>query len=195
MRGDPQAVPRRPREEAAGAFHHVVAKGNGGSAIVRDDRDKRRFVDYLGQAVTQQRWTCLAYCLLDNHFHLVLQTPEANLGAGMQQLQSAHAEHINRRYARTGHLFGGRFYSRRVKDDAHLVAALVYVSLNPVRAGVVTRPEEWPWCSYNATVGLAPAASFLAIELVLELFGDGPREVGQARFIQAVRDSRARDAR
>lgn len=82
-----------------------------------------------------------------------------------------------------------------MKDDAHLVAALVYVSLNPVRAGVVTRPEEWPWCSYGATVGLAPAASFLAIDLVLELFGDGPREVGQARFIQAVRDSRARDAR
>jgi REP element-mobilizing transposase RayT len=163
-------VPRRLREEAAGAFHHVVSKGNGGAAIVHDDRDRRTFVSRLGRAVERHRWICLAYCLLDNHFHLVLQTPEPNLGTGMQWLQSAYAQDIKHRHKHKGHVFGGRFYSVRLADDEHLVSALVYVWLNPVRAGVAKRPDGWSWCSYAATVGFDSAPPFLARRAVLELF-------------------------
>ena len=111
----------------------------------------------------------------------------------MQQLESAHAQHMNFRHARTGHVFGGRFNSRRVKGDRHLVSTLVYVSLNPVRAGMVSRPEEWRWCSYAATVGLAPPPRFLSTDLVLELFDPARTDVARARFSRAVHDSLERE--
>ena len=187
-------VPRQPREEAAGAIHHVISKGNGGAAIVHDDRDRRTFLSRLGRAVERYRWNCLAYCLLDNHVHLVLQTREPNLGAGMQWLQSAYAQDLNHRHKRTGHVFGGRFYSVRLADDGHLVAALVYVWMNPVRAGVAKRPETWPWCSYAATVGLGSAPASLDRQAALELFGLQPTAARRV-LADAVEEALAREPR
>jgi putative transposase len=181
-------MPRKPREEAPGAVHHVVAKGNRGQAIVRDDTDRRSFFVRLDKAVEMHGWVCLAYCLLDNHFHLVLQTPEPNMGVGMRWFQSAHAQDVNFRHGLQGHVFGGRYYSVRLKQESHLISAVVYVLMNPVRAGVARHPEEWPWCSYAGTIGRAAAPRLLARDTVLELFGGEPRVL-----VGAVPDALARD--
>ena len=167
-------MPRGPRVEAPGAIHHVVAKGNAGHAIVLNDTDRRAFLERLGGTVEKHRWSCLAYCLLDNHFHLIVETPEPNLGVGMQWLKSAYAQDFNHRHDRRGHLFGGRFYSVAFQRNAHLVQAIIYVLLNPVRAGVVDCPEDWPWSSFGATVGLRPPPVFLQIASVLELIDPRP---------------------
>ena len=170
-----------------------MAKGNGGESIVHDDVDRRAFVARLDQAVVQHRWACLACCLLDNHFHLLIRTPEPNLGVGMRWLKSAYAQDVNHRHKRTGHVFGGRFYSMRLKNDDHLLAALIYVLLNPVRAGVARLPHEWLWSSYSATVGIVVPPRFLHVAAALELFGDEPAEA-QRRLAAAVAESLARDA-
>jgi REP-associated tyrosine transposase len=185
-------VPRRPRDEAPWALHHVVAKGNGGDAIVRNDIDRHSFVARLDQTVVRYRWHCLAYCLLDTHFHLVVRTPEPNLAEGMRRLKSVHAQDLNYRHGRTGHLFGGRYYAARLKTDDHLVAALIYVSLNPVRAGVVRAPEEWPWSSYSATIGSEQAPRFLDVASVLELIGVEPA-ASRRRLVAAVHETLALD--
>jgi putative transposase len=138
---------------------------------VRNDYDRRAFVNRLRQAVSRYRWRCLAYCLLDTHFHLVVATPTPTLSAGMRWLKSTYAQDLNHRHGRTGHLFGGRFYSVALKTDDHLVTALLYVMLNPVRAGVARSPREWRWSSCAATLGAARAPRFLDVAAVLELFG------------------------
>ena len=122
-------------------------------------------------------------------FTWYLQTLEPNLGAGMQWLQSAYAQDLNNRHKHTGHVFGGRFYSVRLADDGHLVSALVYVWLNPVRAGVVQRPEGWPWCSYAATVGFVRAPRLLARQAALELFDVRP-QVASRLLVDAVEAAR-----
>jgi hypothetical protein len=171
-----------------------VAKGNAGEAIVRNDIDRRGFVVRLGQAVARNRWRCLAYCLLDTHFHLVLVTAEANLGDGMRWLASRHAQDVNFRHGRSGHLFGGRFYSVRLKSDEHLLAALVYVLVNPVRAGMTRSPADWPWSSCAATIGPARPPGFLDVEAVLELFGSDP-SVSRLTIAAALDETLALDRR
>jgi REP-associated tyrosine transposase len=168
-------MPRQPRLDASGALHHVVAKGNSGESIVRNDFDRQAFVRRLSQAVARYRWKCLAYCLLDTHFHLIVATPQPTLSAGMRWLKATYAQDMNHRHGRTGHLFGGRFYSKTVESDDHLIAALIYVLLNPVRAGAVDSPRDWSWSSCAATLGAAPSPRFLDTAAVLELFGrDAP---------------------
>lgn len=184
---------RKPRVEAHGATHHVVANGNGGQEIVRDDADRRRFMARLARAVELHRWRCLAYCLLDTHFHLVLETPEPNLGVGMKWLKASYAQDFNNRHGRRGHVFGGRFYSRVIEREAHLLASLVYVFLNPVRAGLVDRPERWVWSSYASTVGLCALPEFLAADAVLELVD--PRPEVARRTLAVVVDEMAARAR
>lgn len=178
-------MPRRLRYEAPGALHHVVSKGNAGETIVRNDVDRRGFITRLGQVVARSRWDCLAYCLLDTHFHLVLRTPEPNLADGMRWFKSACARDLNFRHGRSGHVFGGRYYSAPLQSDDHLVAALVYVFLNPVRAGVVDSPESWPWSSYGATVGRTRSVSFIDAGAVLELWG-ADRAIAQVRLAATV---------
>ena len=186
-------MPRRPRIDVSGAIQHVIAKGNAGAPIVADDRDREVLVARIGEAVGRHRWLCLAYCLLDTHFHLVVVTQEPNLGRGMRWLLSPYAQGFNLRHGREGHLFRGRFYSKRIETDNHLIAALVYVSLNPVRAGVVERPEQWRWSSYAATVGRDTLPSFVDASSVLDLLDPHPRAARLA-FELAVREARERDA-
>ena len=173
-------MPRRPREEAAGAIHHVVAKGNAGDDIVSDDHDRVTLLGRISRAAELHRWVCLAYCLLDNHFHLVVQTLDPNLGRGMKWLGAGYAQDFNHRHDRRGHLFGGRFYSVVVERDAHLVSAIVYVALNPVRAGLTTRPERWPWNSYGALVGRTAAPPFFDRGRVLDFLGSDPSSAQRA---------------
>ena len=185
-------MPRRPREEAPGAIHHVVAKGNAGELVARDDFDRLSLFTRLEQAIVHYRWSCLAYCLLDTHVHLIVQTPQPNFGLGMKSFQAPYAQDFNHRHERRGHLFCGRFYSTRLKTDDHLSAAIIYVSLNPVRAGIVERPELWRWSSYAATVGLDPAPTYLDVAAVLELIDPNPTSA-RRRLEAGVRDARQRD--
>ena len=185
-------MPSRPREDVAGGIHHAIAKGNAGAVITRDEHDRRLLLDRIAGTVQRHGWSCLAYCMLDTHVHLVIGTPRPNLGQGMKSLLAPYAQNFNRRYEREGHLFRGRFYSRRIKSEDHLISAIVYVALNPVRAGVIDEPESWRWSSYAATIGRTPAPDFLDVAAVLELF-DPHARAAQLALEFGVRDALARD--
>ncbi|MGH3065501.1 MAG: transposase [Gaiellaceae bacterium] len=185
-------MPRRPREEAPGAIHHVVAKGNAGGFVAYDDYDRTNLFHRFEWVVERCRWSCLAYCLLDTHLHLVLNTPEPNLGLGMQRFQAPYAQSFNRRHTRDGHLFRGRYYSARLRTDRHLYSAIIYVLMNPVRAGVVQRPELWRWSSYAATIGHEPAPAYLDVAAALELIDPDPI-AARRRLEEATREARERD--
>jgi putative transposase len=143
---------RKPREESPGAVHHVFARGNDRIDIYRDDHDRRLYLALLERVVLRQRWSCLAYCLMDNHVHLLIETPIANLAAGMQLLHGMYAQSFNRRHRRSGHVFGGRYGGVPVKTDAQLVMVARYIARNPIEAGLRADPAAWPWSSHAATL-------------------------------------------
>lgn len=167
------------REELAGGLFHVYARGNNGRLLFLDDRDRVRYLDLLAATITWTRWNCLSYCLMDNHMHLLLETPEANLSAGMQQLHGRYARRFNDRYGTTGHLFDSRYGSVRIKSDRQLLAVLRYVALNPVQAGMCRRPEEHAWSSHAVATSGAPSPVLNADRLFWHLSGlsDEPREM------------------
>jgi REP element-mobilizing transposase RayT len=186
-------MPRKPRAEAAGAIHHVIAKGNAGSAIVHDDVDRKMLIGRIDRAFELHDWSCWTYCVMDTHFHLVVETPIPNLGVGMRWLKASYAQDFNRRHERRGHLFGGRFYSELIAREEHLVAACIYVVLNPVRAGVADRAEQWPWSSFGAVhehEDRVPQSLFP--HRLLELL-DARRDVAVSRFASAVQTALERD--
>ena len=154
---------------------HVFARGNAGDAIYRDDLDRLRYLDLLARVVGRKGWLCLGYCLMHNHVHLLLETPQPNLGRGMQLLHGRYAEGFNARHARPGHVFQGRFGSVHIARDEHLLAAAAYVALNPVAAGLCERPEDWRWGSHAALLERRPPR-WLAVRRLLALFaGSGSR--------------------
>jgi putative transposase len=164
-------MPRRPREEDAGAIWHVFARGNGQQDIFIDDDDRRLYLRLLAKAVAKQRWVCLAYCLMSNHVHLLLETPEPNLGVGMQRLQSFYAQTLNERHGWSGHVFQGRYGAERVKTDEQLWVTARYIAMNPVAAGLCTTPAAWKWSSHAATVGACAAPRWLDVERLRGYFG------------------------
>ena len=174
------------RLEFAGALYHITARGNARQAIVLDDEDRRHFIEWLGREVHQQRWTCYAWCLMDNHYHVLLGTPEANLVAGMRRLNQVYTQHFNRRHRRVGHLFQGRYKSIVVDKESYLLELCRYVVLNAVRAGMARSAREWRWSSYRATAGYVKAPDWLALDRVLDHFGSGLREAQLAyrRFVR-----------
>jgi putative transposase len=141
------------RLEFGGALYHVTARGDRREAIYEDDVDREHFLDVLGQVVGQFNWCCHAYCLMSNHYHLVIATPDGNLSKGMRQLNGVFTQWSNRRHHRTGHLFQGRYKAILVDADSYLLELTRYVVLNPVRAHVVDSPAKWPWNSYQAVMG------------------------------------------
>ena len=144
---------RRLREELEGGIFHVFARGNGKQAIYLDEDDRRTYLRMLGRAVERHNWRCLAYCLMDNHLHLLIETPDANLAVGMQRLHGLYAQTFNERHGRTGHLFQGRYGSVRVTTDAQLWMLVRYLAVNPVRAELCERPADWRWSSHGAVAG------------------------------------------
>lgn len=137
-----------------GALYHVVARGNDKRTIYDDDGDRRQFLSFLETVVDRYQLECHAYCLMSNHYHLVIRTIEPNLSSAMQYLNSIYAREWNRRHARVGHLFQGRFKAQLIQDDKYFLDVCRYVVLNPVRAGLINNPGEWDWSSYAATAGL-----------------------------------------
>jgi putative transposase len=159
------------RIQAPGLTYHVTARGTGRLTIYRDDRDRRTFLRLLAAIVAPYRLHCLAYCLMDTHYHLVATTLDANLSRAIKHLNGTYAQWWNHRHERPGHVFQGRFCSQVIEDDLYLLAACRYVVLNPVRAGVVRKPADWRWSSYRATAGMVRAPLFLRPEALWRQLG------------------------
>jgi putative transposase len=159
------------RISIAGGTYHVIARGNAREAIVRDDEDRECFFRVLAKVVRRFSWLCHAYCLMDNHYHLLLETPLPNLSGGMRQLNGIYAHAFNDRHDRMGHVFQSRFRSILIEQETHLVELSRYIVLNPVRAGVCAEPGDWRWSSYGATVGAVLSPSFLTTSEILSDFG------------------------
>jgi len=159
------------RIEFPGALYHVTSRGNERAPIYFADLDRRSFLGILGDVVEQHRWMCHAYCLMPNHYHLVIQTLEPNLSRGMRQLNGVYTQRFNRRHDRVGHLFQGRFKGILVEREGHLLELVRYVVLNPVRAGMERDPEEYRWSSLRATLGLVRAPRWLTVDPLLRHFG------------------------
>lgn len=166
------------RIEFPGAVYHVTSRGNARADIFTDDSDRQIFLSVLGQTVKRFNWLCHAYCLMGNHYHLLIETPEGNLSAGMRHLNGVYTQTFNRIHHQDGHLFKGRFKSVLVEKESHLLELCRYVVLNPVRAVMVERPEQHPWSSYLPTLGKAFGPEFLCTEWVLANFS---ATVGEAR--------------
>lgn len=161
---------RQLRLEYPGALYHVTARGNERQTIFQDETDRQHFLKLFGHEILQQRWRCYAYCLMDNHYHLLLETPEPNLSRGMRRLNGSYTQRFNWRHHRVGHLLQGRFKSLLVERESYLLELCRYVVLNPVRAGTVSVPQEWIWSSYGATAGFTATPVWLDVGGVLDLF-------------------------
>ena len=162
---------RRPRFELDDGIYHVTARGNRKQAIFGDDHDRAEFIALLGQVVASHRWRCASYCLMRNHFHLLIDGDREGLSNGMRYLNGVYAQRFNRRHQLTGHLFQDRFYAGLVESDWHLLELGRYIALNPVRAGICAIAAEWPWSSYNALTGAVPAPPCLSVDWLLSHFG------------------------
>jgi putative transposase len=156
----------------APGFHHIHSRGNNGRAIFRDDHDRANFLARLVRVLTRHRWKCHIFVLLTTHYHLLVETTDESLPNGMQRLNLGTACAFNRRYETTGHLFEAPYGSVPVTRQGHAVWLIRYLAMNPVEAGLCRRPEDWPWSSYGATVGIRPAPSFLTMSWILDLFAE-----------------------
>ncbi len=181
---------RAPRIEVPGGIYHVGARGNRRCRIYADDYERKVFLRLLQRTADRYRWTCLAYCLMSNHYHLVVAIEEAGLSDGMRELNGEFACFTNVRHGLEGHLFRNRFWSDLIESEAHMLETSRYVVLNPVRAQLCARPEGWRWSSYRACMGLDFAPAFLAADKLLRFFGASPRAARRA-YAGFVRDGLA----
>jgi putative transposase len=149
------------RTEFSGAVHHVTSRGDRREMIYRDDEDRARHLAVMAQAMDRFDAQALAYCLMGNHYHLVLHTRQANLSRLMRHVNGVYTQTFNRRHGLVGHLFQGRFKAILVDPEAYLLALCRYVERNPVAAKMVDKPEDWPWSSGRAHTGLADTPGWL----------------------------------
>lgn len=170
------------RIEYEGALYHVTSRGNARADIFLDDSDRTLFIEILSKVVTRFGWICHAYCLMTNHYHLLIETPSPNLSRGMQLLNGIYTQKFNRQHKRSGHVFQGRFKAILVEKESHLLELARYVVLNPVRANMVGSADEWPWSNFLATCGRIEAPEFLETDWTLSQF-----DVGRIRAIRAYR--------
>ena len=173
------------RLEFPGAIYHVTSRDNARSAIFIDDEDRRLFLSCLSEVVTRFHWRCHAYCLMDNHYHLLIETPEANLSLGMRQLNGVYTQRFNRRHGRVGHMFQGRFKAIVVDRDSYLLELCRYVVLNPIRAGMVADVAHYAWSSYPAIMGLTGLPAWLEADWVLGQFAK-TRSAARRRYAEFV---------
>lgn len=186
-----------PRLQFAQAIYHVTGRGNNGQFIFRSSDDYEDFLTILDRVCRRHGWVLLAYCLMGNHFHLVILTPEPNLALGMQQLMSAFARTFNRRYRRKGHVFERRYWSEHKETESEFFGALAYVGDNPVSAGLVARAAEWEYSSYATFFGRALAPPCLARTRLLRYFNRDRRRalLAYQRLVEGRREQRELQAR
>jgi REP element-mobilizing transposase RayT len=157
-------VTRPLRVDAPGEFFHVLARGNDRRPIFEDDKDRAYFLDLVTEVVERFHVRCHGYCLMRNHYHLLLQPMLGGLPRAIRHLNGRYAQRLNWRHDRSGHVFEGRYKSILVDTQPYFMELARYIVLNPVRAGMVATPEQWPWSSYSATAGLAQPPAFLAVD-------------------------------
>ena len=171
--------------EYAGALYHVTSRGDRREDIYLDDEDRRVWLEIMGLVCQRFNWRCHAWCLMDNHYHLVIETIEGNLARGMRQLNGVYTQKSNRRHHLSGHLFQGRYKAILIDRDSYLLEVCRYVVLNPVRALMVQRAEDWQWSSYRAMIGKAPVPNWLDVDWLLGTFGDR-RSTARRRYVEFV---------
>ncbi|HVO92883.1 MAG TPA: transposase [Terriglobales bacterium] len=178
------------RLEFPGAIYHLTSRGNARQRVFFTDADRELFLRTLAGVVGRYGWICHAYCLMRNHYHLLVETRKANLSIGMRQLNGIYTQSFNRRHKRVGHLFQGRFKAILVEKESHLLELCRYIVLNPLRVKGSGKPQTWKWSSYRATAGLASAPPFLSTDWILEQFGKR-RSQAQQRYQEFVREGSA----
>ena len=173
-----------------GAFYHVTSRGNERKAVFKSSGDRERFLGYLASASQRYDARVHAYCLMDNHYHLLLQTPRANLPEIMHHINGAYTTYFNVKRARSGHLLQGRYKAILVEIDGYAKELSRYLHLNPVRAKIVQAPEEYPWSSYRDYIGMRHAPGWLYRDFILGCFDANlPRAQERYRgFVMALVD-------
>lgn len=173
------------RIEFEGAFYHVMARGNARQRIFLDDVDRRSFIDNLGRVSQRFDWTVWAWCLMDNHYHLLIETRLPTLSKGMREVNGVYTQAFNRRHRRMGHVLQGRFKAILVDQNAYLLELARYIVLNPVRAHLVQSAGESDWSSFKAVMGKVPVPKWLAVDDILAMFHAqrGPARRAYARFV------------
>lgn len=175
------------RIEFPGAIYHITSRGNAREPIFLDIKDRRKFLHIFSNVVKKYHWECYAYCLMTNHYHLVIRTLDANLAQGMRDLNGIYTQAFQENHDRIGHIFQGRYKAFLVEEYEYLLTVARYTVLNPVRAQCVLRPEQWLWSSYQATLGTKKAPSFLTIDGVLKWFSRD-RLLAQRKYLHFVTD-------
>ncbi len=158
------------RIQYPGAVYHITSRGNARKAIFYDDKDRIRFLNFLTKVNKQYGWLCHGYCLMTNHYHLLIETPQPNLSRGMKRLNSQYSLIFNKRHRRVGHVLQGRYRSIVVEKQSYLLELCRYTVLNPVRANMVEKPDEWIWSSYRGTAGIVEPDRVLTVEWILSQF-------------------------
>jgi len=174
------------RIEYPGALYHVISRGNEQRSIVTDDADRNKRLEWLRRTVQTYGWRLHAFVLMTNHEHLFVETPEPNLSAGMQYLNGSYTSYFNRRRRRSGHLFQGRFKAHLIDEQGYFQVVSRYVHLNPVRAKITARPEDYPWSSYAGYIRAGKAMDWVTYERVLLDFGPGGDSARRRRYRQYV---------
>ena len=164
------------RIQYAGGGYHVTSRGNARKSIFKGDKDRGMLLNILEEVNERYHWLCYAYCLMNNHYHLVIETPDGNLSKGMRQLNGVYTMRFSRRHGSIGHVFQGRYKAILIQKESHLLEVCRYVVLNPVRAKIVKSPEKWGWGSYRGTLGTERPHPCLTTEWVLGQFGSRKRK-------------------
>ena len=178
---------RPQRVQSPGSLYHVMSRGNAKQDIFLDDCDRLDFIEKLVEVIGEYTWACYAYCLMDTHYHLLIETPQANLSDGMHELNSYYCKRFNWKHGKVGHVLQERFNSPLIEREEHLREVIRYTALNPVRGGLVIQPEQWIWSSYRAIAGFAFAPGFLDVSYTLGLFSDYI-EMARQEYIRFVAD-------
>ena len=177
------------RIEYPGAVYHITSRGNGRADIYLDDKDRAHFIELFGQVSAIFNWSCYTYCLMDNHYHLVIETRDANLSRGMRQLNSVYCQRFNQRHRRVGHVLQGRYKGILVDKESYLLELVRYVILNPVRAQMTKTAGQWKWSSYRAMIGKCERPSWLDRDWMLSHFGSSGLKARKG-FIEFIMEGR-----
>jgi REP element-mobilizing transposase RayT len=175
------------RIEYPGAVYHITSRGNERKEIFKSEGDRADFLNVLHSVNKRYNWLCHAYCLMDNHYHILIETPDGNLSRGMRQLNGVYTQIFNKQHGRVGHLFQGRYKAILVEKESHLLEVCRYVVLNPVRARIVESPDQWKWSSYMGTAGKGKPHPSLTSTWVLGQFSLRRNEA-EASYREFVRN-------
>lgn len=171
-------MPRAAREKSKTGIYHIIQRGVNRQTIFEEDEDRKKFIEIIGRYQEVGGQKLFAYCLMDNHFHLLLREADEPVGKLMKRISSSYVNWYNSKYSRCGHLFQERFKSEAVENDGYFLTVLRYIHRNPVKAGIVAAIEDYPWSSYGEYLG---ASQFVDTEFALSMFGEALQEA-VARF-------------